>query len=320
VCGCRSTNDSRREDASRDDPSKHGSDLDAGVLVGDGIPPEATRAPELLYLPDGGDVVTGTELVKPAAPVASANARCPTEMVDVEGQFCIDRYEVQLVDQSSGELLSPYYPPNAARAKQLRAQWERQRGDCSVERGRTMPLPELARCQEEGNVEPVAQSNPHVVPSGYLDANTAERACKNAGKRLCKAEEWVKACRGQQRRQFPYGEQYVAGACNVFRESHPAQLLHGNASEGHLDPRLNQVTGEGGPLLRETGSLDRCKSEWGSDAIYDMVGNLDEWVDDEQGAFHGGFFSRATRLGCDARITTHPRQYLDYSLGVRCCK
>ena len=51
-----------------------------------------------------------------------------------------------------------------------------------------------------------------------------------------------------------------------------------------------------------------------------MVGNLDEWVDEDTGAFQGGFYSRSTREGCDARITVHPPQYFDYSLGARCCK
>jgi hypothetical protein len=106
----------------------------------------------------------------------------------------------------------------------------------------------------------------------------------------------------------------------VFREAHPAAILHNDASIGHLDPRLNLVKGPEGPLLRTTGATARCASKWGDDVIYDMVGNLDEWVDDAAGAFHGGFYARATRAGCDARISTHPRAYADYSLGVRCCK
>ena len=72
-------------------------------------------------------------------------------------------------------------------------------------------------------------------------------------------------------------------------------------------------------LLRATGATPRCRSRWGDDFIYDMVGNLDEWVDDEHGAFAGGFYARSTRAGCDALITAHPRKYLDYSLGTRCC-
>ena len=70
----------------------------------------------------------------------------------------------------------------------------------------------------------------------------------------------------------------------------------------------------------KTGETPDCKSEWGSDAIFDMVGNLDEWVDEPKGRFSGGFFSRSTREGCDASVTAHPRAYYDYSLGVRCCK
>lgn len=62
---------------------------------------------------------------------------------------------------------------------------------------------------------------------------------------------------------------------------HPAATLHGNASVGHLDPRLNTVREKNGdPLLRATGTTSRCKSEWGDDAAWDMNGNLDEWVDD----------------------------------------
>jgi hypothetical protein len=77
---------------------------------------------------------------------------------------------------------------------------------------------------------------------------------------------------------------------------------------------------ERGPLLRQTGATHSCRSEWGQDAVFDMVGNLDEWIDDETGAFVGGFYARATREGCDARITSHPPEYFDYSLGVRCCR
>jgi len=108
--------------------------------------------------------------------------------------------------------------------------------------------------------------------------------------------------------------------CNVNRDVHPAAMLHDNASIGHLDPRLNRVRVGGSTLLRETGASLQCRSRWGDDGIYDMVGNLDEWVDEEGGAFAGGFYARSTRSGCDAVITAHPKSYLDYSTGVRCCK
>ena len=127
------------------------------------------------------------------------------------------------------------------------------------------------------------------------------------------------ACRGEQDTLFPYGPDYVDGACNVFREDHPATLLHENPSLGHLDPRLDRVPGRKGPLLRATGESPRCASRWGDDAVYDLVGNLDEWLDDPAGAFAGGFYARSTRNGCDAFVGAHPKSYLDYSTGVRCC-
>jgi hypothetical protein len=43
-------------------------------------------------------------------------------------------------------------------------------------------------------------------------------------------------------------------------------------------------------------------------------------VDEGAGAFAGGFYARATKAGCDAVITVHPKIYIDYSIGVRCCR
>ncbi len=127
----------------------------------------------------------------------------------------------------------------------------------------------------------MAISRPGVKPNGYLTQIVASRACANAGKRLCSPVEWRSACEGEKKRPYPYGDAYEHGACNIFRALHPAATLHGNASVGHLDPRLNTVREKNGdPLLRATGTTSRCKSEWGDDAAWDMNGNLDEWVDD----------------------------------------
>src|SRR5262249_165823 len=130
------------------------------------------------------------------------------------------------------------------------------------------------------------------------------------------------ACRGEANTDFPYGDDWIEGACNVFREDHPAAVLHGNVSVGHLDPRLNHVAAKGRPLFQTAGASPACRSRWGSDAVYDLVGNVDEWVDrgDKGPAFAGGFYSRGTRAGCDSLVASHPRAYFDYSTGVRCCK
>jgi hypothetical protein len=59
---------------------------------------------------------------------------------------------------------------------------------------------------------------------------------------------------------------------------------------------------------------------WAEDGVYDLVGNVDEWIEDDQGVFVGGFYARPTSKGCAARISTHARSYYDYSLGTRCCR
>jgi hypothetical protein len=233
--------------------------------------------------------------------------------------FCIDRYESSLLDVSAGRALSPFYHPEASQLKRNYERWLSSAPSSNTLLGRTLEVPPPPSWQLGARFDIVAVSRAGVVPSGYLNRESAERACQNAGKRLCSHEEWVTACRGEQRRKFPYGKSYVDGTCNVFRAGHPALLLHGDASINHLDPRLNLVTQDGKPLLMKTGATPACRSQWGDDAVYDMVGNLDEWVDPEEGKFVGGFYSRATREGCDSAIASHAPEYFDYSLGTRCC-
>lgn len=253
-------------------------------------------------------------------PPTGAVLRCPDEMVAVAGRFCVDRYEATLVESDGGELLSPYYPPHPKLAVSLLESWSRSREDeLDGTLARFMPLPPLP-AYHQTSFRPKARAWPGSVPSGYVSGELAAEACTSAGKRLCKEAEWVTACRGERDTFFPYGTRYVQNACNVFREDHPARLLHNDFSTGLLDPRLNLVQAEGRELLRVTGGTPSCVSRWGDDGIFDMVGNLDEWVDDGQGVFVGGFYSRATRSGCDSRVSAHPRSYFDYSTGVRCCK
>jgi len=286
-------------------------------------PPDAGSGPRRLYLPETpAQILPGQspfDLSRPP-PERLPQAGCPADMVDVRGAFCVDRYEAHLIDRQSGKVLSPYYPPEPALALSSFMTWRAHTRD-ALEPGRpTLELPPLADWQRTSRVDVLAVSEAGRVPSGYVDGHTASSACASAGKRLCTEREWQIACRGEADQDFPYGPRYEASACNVFRSTHPAIVLHGNASVGHLDPRLNLVRDREGPLLRRTGESERCRSVWGADAIYDMVGNLDEWVDDPGGAFQGGFYARATKLGCAARITSHPRGYRDYSLGVRCCR
>ena len=241
-------------------------------------------------------------------------------MVAAAGRVCVDRYEASLVSLDTGVALSPYYPPSPALAVALFETWSAAREAAAAGTlASLLPIPSLPE-EARGGFLARATARPSETPSGYVSGAQAAQACLAAGKRLCRAAEWVTACRGEAQTQFPYGPSYRQEACNVFREDHPAHVLHGTFTTHHLDPRLNQVEFRGRPLLRKTGETPSCASRWSDDAVFDMVGNLDEWIDDPEGTFVGGFYSRATRRGCDARIGGHPVDYLDYSTGVRCCK
>ena len=243
---------------------------------------------------------------------------CPTAMARVQG-FCIDRWEVTMVDHRTAQPLSPYYPPHAGRLGQVLRIWQIERLQVGDPAARALPLPPVPEV-EQGRFEPRAVSVPGVVPQGYLSHALAARGCANAGKRLCSEQEWVTACEGAPRRKYPYGAQFEWGACNVYRFLHPAFILHGVSFVGHTDPRLNLVIERGeDPLLHLTGATERCRSEWPDGAVYDMVGNLDEWIDDPNGTFVGGFYARSTREGCASKIESHSAEYYDYSLGTRCC-
>jgi len=215
----------------------------------------------------------GTLRAEPPRAGAALVRRCSSDMVRVHS-FCIDRWEVHTVDAASGEALSPYYPPSSKLAASVRDTWLCEQGTLGNAVARSLPLPELSSFQREHRFEPRAVSEASVVPQGYLSYYTARKACENAHKRMCTKQEWVTACRGQKDTQFPYGDTFRAGRCNVHRAIHPGYVLHASSSVGLLDPRLNLVEEGDDPLLRLTGATTSCASEWGNDQIYDMVGNL----------------------------------------------
>ena len=158
-----------------------------------------------------------------------------------------------------------------------------------------------------------------VKPQTNVSALHAQAACAAAGKRLCTAVEWTAACRGPDKRLFPYGNKHVDGACN---EGRPSPVLSLGVSTRHLDdPRLAEADGG----IEPGGSFPRCVGSYG---IFDLNGNVHEWVSDTRpdsprfGVFLGGFFAdvKANGEGCLYRTTAHYRDYHDYSTGFRCCK
>ena len=84
------------------------------------------------------------------------------------------------------------------------------------------------------------------------------------------------------------------------------------------DPGLGQVDG----ALAKTGEHGECVNGFG---VFDMVGNLHEWVATDpatvHGTFAGGYYLDTTINGdgCNYRTVAHAHDYHDYSTGFRCC-
>jgi hypothetical protein len=80
------------------------------------------------------------------------------------------------------------------------------------------------------------------------------------------------------------------------------------------NPLINQLPSS---LLR-TAERAECTNEYG---VFDMVGNLHEWVDDASGTFRGGFYMDTSHNGdgCSYATRAHDFRYHDYSTGFRCC-
>jgi formylglycine-generating enzyme len=214
------------------------------------------------------------------------NGLCPPDMASIDDKFCVDKYEASLVEvlPSGQERAWPYYQP------------------------------------VEGHVVR-AVSEKGVFPQGYISEKQAIEACGRSGKRLCKPAEWKTACKGPDPKKFGYSDQRTPGTCNDNGKSPVGTFFGADVAQGKAwtwdkmnDPQLNQMAGG----LAETGSHESCTNGYG---VYDMVGNLHEWVLDPAGTFQGGYYLDVTQNGdgCGYRTDAHAAWYHDYSTGFRCC-
>ncbi len=174
-----------------------------------------------------------------------------------------------------------------------------------------------------------AVSVPGRRPQGYISGKQADQVCRRSKKRLCEIDEWVVACRGPKKTTYPYGNERRANVCNdrfKILDRHPIPRLFRKAAPPGTDPKEmwmpkwmdDKRIHEMSHTLVPTGSKKECTNEHG---VYDMVGNLHEWVADPEGTFFGGFFMDTFQNGhgCGYRTIGHPFGYHDYSIGFRCC-
>ena len=157
-----------------------------------------------------------------------------------------------------------------------------------------------------------------VRPAVWVSFDDAKRACAIEGKRLCAAEEWELACEGTAMWPYPYGLTRDAAACNDHRPASQPDAA-----------RLDEPWTRGPELARVDGRLaagaqPACISPFG---VYDLTGNVEEWVEHANGhenekpfrtARKGGSWARG-KARCRPLDASEPSWHRAHDLGFRCC-
>ena len=150
-----------------------------------------------------------------------------------------------------------------------------------------------------------------VAPLHPANLAKAQEVCTGAGKRVCTAAEWRRACLGPDGAlRYGYGPTHRAGTCAT-----EVQLSSGHTSMmGHDIP------------VAPSGSHPGCVTPEG---VYDLVGNVEEWTLDDwrglPGMLEGGAaYTHHSYADCTGRYSREPDYRLDPaqhvdSAGTRCC-
>lgn len=142
-------------------------------------------------------------------------------------------------------------------------------------------------------------------PVNCVTYGGAEQYCAYAGGRICTEPEWLAACAGAANRKFPYGNVFDLGACNAQSQT---ETVEGRPS-----------------TTAPVASHWRC--EGGLDGLFDMAGNVAEWVDSCKGdycKFRGaGYLSNdpVDRFaGCSGVCSGNNKSLQSGVVGIRCCR
>lgn len=154
-----------------------------------------------------------------------------------------------------------------------------------------------------------------IKPEGFKNRQGCVEACRGMNKRLLSKSEWQMACSGT-----------PVSRCNTHSEHPIVSILQ--KSQAWVEKGVNckadpwsfvcmnssQLVG---PWLWEN-SENECVS---SSGVYNMVGNLGEWISDTlpngHGVFMGGLAPQP-KSSCDYETRAHNFDWSDYSTGCRC--
>ncbi len=156
--------------------------------------------------------------------------------------------------------------------------------------------------EDTGPASSVFGVMPWRTSSGADGYALAQEACREAGKRLCSAHEWLLACAGPEGRRYCYGDVYEPTTCNGIDAYCP-------------DPYPFCGMELGGFHLDSTGSFSGCVSPEG---IHDINGNLWEWIEGAAHEVKGGAYNCGDSATLHSCTYTSPAIYRS-AVGFRCC-
>jgi len=237
---------------------------------------------------------TGTK--ESSTPSEEAASPCPADMVEVDGDWCpvVEHWCLRPVDPKHVD-----QDRCAEFAATTRCLGASQRKRFCIDR---------YEWPNEAGVKPVVA----------VDWDTARTQCTSRGKRLCVDQEWTLACEGQERLPYPYGFARNPDACNIDKPyifPDDAKWANPSLRPGEI-ARLDQRD--------PSGARESCVSPYG---VFDMTGNVDEWVYNEQGkenekpyfsGLKGGYWG-PVRDRCRPMTTDHGPSHTGYQIGFRCC-
>jgi protein-disulfide isomerase/uncharacterized membrane protein/peroxiredoxin len=147
------------------------------------------------------------------------------------------------------------------------------------------------------------------VPPARLSWFDAQEACKASNKRLCSEEEWVTACAGEaaidNNRNGYFADDTVEGSMYPYGAFYEAARCLDDADKYEGEPN-------------STGSYPGCRTSTG---VYDLTGNVSEWVGatQQRATLLGGDYRSKQRAACNKRSSMFGAGYRNKSTGFRCC-
>lgn len=285
-------------------------------------------------LPENGVPGVMGDNIPAALDIPGPASDCPRGMVLIEGEYCPDVEEVCLQWVGADGTPSKAAIPTGG-----------QTGRCGIWQSPT-------RCLSTHTVHKRfcvdKYEYPNVEgqrPESWMTWYDVKNACEAQGKRLCEKVEWTFACEGPQMKPYPYGDGYhrdrtSCNTDNAVPEDTSKPINKATGRHPRVDVlKVKERTSVQGQILDEmlvpSGSMPTCVSDFG---VYDMVGNVDEFIDNpnghhwkppsenagkvDRGPFISGLVSGhvfGVRNACRPMTDGHNESFSWYETGGRCC-